>query len=72
MSSEPSNSRKISEYIFWTKTPIDPCRKSLGALNRRTGREEKGRAELTAATDMYCEMGMDFWLEKAEEVLAGV
>ncbi len=48
------------------------CRKGLGALYRRTGREEKGREELTAAMDMYREMEMTFWLEKAEAALAEV
>ncbi len=47
------------------------CRKGLEALYCRTSREEKGREELTAAMDMYREMGMTFWLEKAEEVLHG-
>jgi len=48
---------------------IAHCRKGLGALYGRTGREEKGREELTAAMDMYRDMGMTFWLEKAEEAL---
>jgi tetratricopeptide (TPR) repeat protein len=47
------------------------CRKGLGALYLRTSREEKGREELTAAMDMYREMEMTFWLEKAEEAMAG-
>ncbi len=47
------------------------CRKGLGALYDRTGREEKGRSELSAAMDMYREMEMTFWLEKAEEALSG-
>ena len=29
-----------------------------------------GHEELTAAMTMYREMGMDFWLEKAEEALS--
>ena len=48
---------------------IAHCRKGLGALYCQTGREEKGREELTAAMDMYREMEMTFWLEKAEEAL---
>ncbi len=32
----------------------------------------KARAELTAAMDMYREMEMTFWLEKAEAALAEV
>ncbi len=51
---------------------IAHCRKGLGALYGRTGREEKGREELTAAMDMYRDMEMDFWLEQAEEALAEV
>ena len=43
----------------------------MDTLHVQTGREEKGREELTAAMDMYREMGMTFWLEKAEEALAG-
>jgi hypothetical protein len=50
---------------------IAHCRKGLGALYGHTGREKKGREELTAAMDMYREMEMTFWLEKAEEVLHG-
>jgi class 3 adenylate cyclase/tetratricopeptide (TPR) repeat protein len=46
------------------------CRKGLGALYGRTGQEEKARAELTAAMDMYREMEMTFWLEKAEAAMA--
>ena len=30
------------------------------------------REELTAAMDMYRDMEMDFWLEKAEEAMAEV
>ena len=48
------------------------CRKGLGALYGRTGREEKGREELTAAMDMYRDMEMDFWLENAGEAMAEV
>jgi tetratricopeptide (TPR) repeat protein len=48
------------------------CRKGLGALYGRTGREENGRTEFTAAMDMYRDMEMTFWLEKAEEALAEV
>ena len=48
------------------------CRKGLGALYGKTGQEEKGRSELTAAMDMYRDMEMTFWLEKAEEALVKV
>ncbi len=42
----------------------------LGALYGRTGREEKGREELTAAMDMYREMEMTFFLNQAEKAMA--
>jgi tetratricopeptide (TPR) repeat protein len=48
------------------------CRKGLGALYARAGREDEGRAELAAAMDMYRDMEMTFWLEKAEEAMAEV
>ena len=38
----------------------------------QAGREEKGREELTAAMDMYREMEMTFWLERAEEAMAEI
>jgi class 3 adenylate cyclase/tetratricopeptide (TPR) repeat protein len=39
------------------------CHLGLGKLYRRTGQPEHARQNLTAATTMYREMGMDFWLE---------
>ena len=51
---------------------IAHCRKGLGALYGITGQEENARTELTAAMDMYREMEMTFWLEKAEEAMAEV
>ncbi len=51
---------------------IAHCRKGLGALYGRTGRDEKGCEELTAAMGMYREMEMTFWLERAEDVMAEV
>jgi class 3 adenylate cyclase/tetratricopeptide (TPR) repeat protein len=49
---------------------IAHCRKGLGALYGRTGQDEKAHAELTAAMDMYRDMEMTFWLEKAEAAMA--
>ncbi len=51
---------------------VSHCRKGLGALYGRTGREEMGRSELTAAMDMYREMEMTYWLEKAEADLVSI
>jgi len=42
------------------------CHLGLGRLYRRTGQREKAREHLTTATTMYREMGMTYWLEKAE------
>ncbi len=44
----------------------------LGTLYCRTGREDKGREELTAAMDMYRDMEMTYWLVKAEEAMVEV
>jgi tetratricopeptide (TPR) repeat protein len=40
------------------------CHLGLGKLYRRAGKPEQARENLTAATRMYREMGMDFWLEQ--------
>ena len=42
------------------------CYLGLGRLYRRTGKPEQAREHLTTATTMYREMGMTYWLEKAE------
>ena len=47
------------------------CHLGLGKLYRRTGDRAKADEHLTAATTMYREMGMGFWLEQAEAVSAG-
>jgi hypothetical protein len=45
------------------------CYLGLGKLYRRTGKREKVQEHLTTATTMYREMGMSYWLEKAEAEL---
>jgi len=45
------------------------CHLGLGKLYRRTGKREQAQEHLTAATTMYREMDMRFWLEKAEAEL---
>jgi class 3 adenylate cyclase/tetratricopeptide (TPR) repeat protein len=45
------------------------CHLGLGKLYRRTGDPAKSEEHLTTATAMYREMGMSFWLEKAEAAL---
>ena len=42
------------------------CHLGLGTLYRRTGKSEQAHEHLTTATTMYREMGMTYWLEKAE------
>jgi class 3 adenylate cyclase/tetratricopeptide (TPR) repeat protein len=46
------------------------CHLGLGKLYRRTGKREQAREHLTTATTMYREMGMTYWLEKAEAEMA--
>src|SRR5215467_7645361 len=45
---------------------IAHCHLGLGKLYRRTGQREQAQEHLTTATTMYREMGMTYWLEKAE------
>jgi class 3 adenylate cyclase/tetratricopeptide (TPR) repeat protein len=45
---------------------IAHCHLGLGKLYRRTGQREQAREHLTTAMTMYREMGMTYWLEKAE------
>jgi class 3 adenylate cyclase/tetratricopeptide (TPR) repeat protein len=42
------------------------CHLGLGKLYARTGTREQTQEHLTTATTMYREMGMTYWLEKAE------
>jgi class 3 adenylate cyclase/tetratricopeptide (TPR) repeat protein len=42
------------------------CHLGLGKLYRRTSKREQAREHLATATTMYREMGMTYWLEKAE------
>jgi tetratricopeptide (TPR) repeat protein len=45
------------------------CHLGLGKLYWRIGKREPAQEHLTTATTMYREMGMTFWLEKAEAEL---
>src|SRR5262249_61831460 len=45
------------------------CHFGLGTLYRRTGDQAKAQEHLTTAATMYREMGMTFWLEKAEAAM---
>ena len=42
------------------------CHLGLGKLYRHTGKPEQAQEHLTIATTLYREMGMTYWLDKAE------
>jgi tetratricopeptide (TPR) repeat protein len=42
------------------------CHFSLGRLYRKTDKRQEAEEHLTTATTMYREMGMTYWLEKAQ------
>jgi tetratricopeptide (TPR) repeat protein len=48
------------------------CHRSLGSLYATIGQREQGRAELSAAIELYRAMDMAFWLPGAEAALAQV
>jgi class 3 adenylate cyclase/tetratricopeptide (TPR) repeat protein len=48
------------------------CHFGLGKLYRHTGDPAKAQEHLAAARGMYQEMGMSFWLEKADAEFGGV
>ena len=45
------------------------CHLGLGKLYGRTGEREQAQERLTSATTMYRDMGMTYWLEKAEAAM---
>src|SRR5262249_10470295 len=45
------------------------CHLSLGRLHRHTGNTPPARTHLATAATMFREMGMRFWLEKAEAAM---
>ena len=46
------------------------CHLGLGTLYARSGRLDQGRAELSAAIELFRAMEMTFWLNRAEAELA--
>ena len=48
------------------------CHLGLGKLYGRTGKRHEGQEHLTTATTMYREMGMTYWLEKAQAEMRGM
>src|SRR5262249_46366668 len=47
------------------------CHLGLGKLSRRTAQHRRAEEHLTTATTMYREMGMTYWLERAEAEIEG-
>jgi hypothetical protein len=45
------------------------CHLGLGKLHRRVGDRAKAEEHLATATTMYRQMGMTYWLEKAEAAI---
>jgi tetratricopeptide (TPR) repeat protein len=54
---------------FGRRPLVAHCHLGLGKLYRRTDNREQAQEHLTTATTMYREMGMTYWLEKAEAEL---
>ena len=54
---------------FTARPLVAHCHLGLGKVYRRTGKRELAREQLTSATMMYREMGMTYWLAKAEAEL---
>jgi hypothetical protein len=42
------------------------CHAGLATLNRRAGNDKQANEQFAAATSFYKDMGMTYWLEKAE------
>ncbi len=73
MAAAKSSYRAASELAseLGMRPLIAHCHLGLGKLYRRTGDDAKAQEHLTTAATMYREMGMTFWLEKAEAMCAG-
>src|SRR5262249_24107545 len=72
---DPPDARLADSYYRQARVPADDlgmrplvthCHLGLGKLYQRAGKRNQAREHLTAATTMYREMEMTFWLEKAE------
>jgi len=48
------------------------CHLGLAKLGRQTGDQAKAAEHMTTAATMYRQMGMNFWLEKADAELGGI
>jgi Flp pilus assembly protein TadD len=51
----------------WGMRPLQVhCHRDLGTLYAKTGRQERARAALSTAIEMYRAMDMTFWLPQAQ------
>ena len=70
LDSEAARSKYAEALALATELGMRPlvahCHLGLGKLSRRTGQREQAQEHLITATTMYREMGMTYWLEKAE------
>jgi hypothetical protein len=64
--------RRYAEELRRTHGVDVPVRVGLNSLYRRTRDHAKASDHLVTASTMYREMGMAFWLEKADAELGGV
>ena len=70
--------RQGSSEVLDRRHDVNACgpRRALptrpGKLSRRTGQREQANEHLTTATTMYRDMGMTYWLEKAEAEMRGL
>ena len=66
----PSASRTEAFFLLVNgTTPLSQCHLALGLLSTLLDPAAPSRKELSTATAMFGEMGMHFWLEKAETAL---
>jgi hypothetical protein len=54
------------QHVVGMRPLVAHCHLGLGKLYRRTDKREQAQEHLATATTMYREMGMTYWLEKAE------
>jgi hypothetical protein len=74
MTAAPFDPRSAPDVgrTFAGRPLVAHCRFGLGKLYRRTGKRQEAQEHLTTATNMYREMGMQFWLEQAEAEATGL
>ena len=59
------NARTLGDELSM-RPLVAHCHLGLGKLYGRTGKREQAQEHLTTAITMYRDMGMTYWLEKAE------